>query len=329
MGDFYLSGKKISTVFQLLTSLGSHENDMSRSVAWAFGQCPEFLREFVRHTTNTEIDTLSTSIRLQVVKKASGITDVEIESPGKVHIIVEAKRGMTLPTEAQLTKYAGRMSADRASTRCLVALTDCPVAYAKAHFRIAKLDGIPVLHVSWEQIADMARRANGRSRLKERYLLAELQNYLKGLITMQQIDSNWVFVLVLSSDTPEGWGISWIDIVEKKQKYFHPVGNNWPSVPPNYIAFRYRGILQSIHHIDSHQVVEDMHEAIPEVPTGEITGPHFVYHLGPAFRPDHKVPANIPRNGRRWCMLDTLFTSRSIAEANKLSGKRQEIARSS
>jgi hypothetical protein len=322
MGDFYLQSKKISNVFQLLSTLGTQENDMSRSVAWALGQCPEFLKEFVKSVTGAEIEPENASIRLQLAKKSAGITDVEIESLGKAHIIVEAKRGMTLPTEKQLSMYAGRLGGDGKGLRCLVALTDCPEPYVKAHFSIQKLSGVPVLHVSWAEVAKMARHAHARSRLKEKYLIEELLGYLKGLVTMQQIDSNWVFVVALSNQTPDGWGVSWIEVVTKKHRYFHPVGNNWPATPPNYIAFRYGGELQSIHHIEGYDMVNDLYDAIPEIPKGEITGPHFVYKLGPAFRPDHRVPSQVPRSGRRWCMLDTLFTSESIAAANKVSGRR-------
>jgi hypothetical protein len=322
VGDFYLQAKKISNVFQLLSTLGTYENDMSRSVAWALGQCPEFLKEFVQSVAGIEVEPESTSIRLQVAKKAAGITDVEIESLGKAHIIVEAKRGMTLPTEKQLSMYAKRLAADGKGVKCLAALTDCPEPYVKAHFTTKQLSGIPVVHLSWAKVLKIARQAHSRSRLREKYLIDELLTYLKGLVTMQQIDSNWVFVVALSSQKPKGWEVSWIEVVTKKHRYFHPVGHNWPPTPPNYIAFRYGGELQSIHHIDSYDVVTDMHEAISEIPEGDITGSHFVYHLGPAFRPDHRVPSQIPRSGRRWCMLDTLFTCETIATANKLSGKR-------
>ena len=51
------------------------------------------------------------------------------------------------------------------------------------------------------------------------------------------------------------------DIVNKKRIYFHPVGGGpggWPSEPPNYIAFRYGGKLQTIHHIDQNDFTEAM-----------------------------------------------------------------------
>ena len=54
-------------------------------------------------------------------------------------------------------------------------------------------------------------------------------------------------------------------------------------------------------------------------------GPHFLYTLGPAFGPDRIVKTgNIFRNGRVWCMLDTLFTSDTIAEARDISKRREK-----
>jgi hypothetical protein len=328
MGDFYLHRKKITTVFQVLTSLGTHENDMSRSVAWALGQCPRFLRAFVRAVTRTTIDAAAAEIRLQVFSAGTGITDVEIISAGKAHIIVEAKRGFTLPSRRQLSMYAGRLRGDKSPARCLVALTDCPRTYASAWLRTAEARGIPVVHISWAEVADIADRARKQSRSRERYLLDELIEYLRGVATMQQVDSNWVYVLALRQGTPKGWKVSWIEVVTKKRRYFHPVGvRGWPATPPNYLAFRYYGELQSVHHVEGYEVVSDAHELIPEIPAGEVCGePYFIYRLGPAFRPARKVPSRIPFAGRRWCMLDTLFTCRSIREANLLSTRRQSAA---
>jgi hypothetical protein len=141
---------------------------------------------------------------------------------------------------------------------------------------------------------------------------------------MQNIDSNWVYVVSLGSDTPEGWKLSWIDVVEKRRRYFHPVGDGWPKEPPNYIAFRYHGKLQSIHHIDGYTVFDDPHKEFPEIPTGD-WGPHFLYQLSPPFAPAHEVrTGNIYPNGRVRCMLDTLFLAKTISEARDMSKKRCE-----
>src|ERR1035438_8337286 len=77
----------------------------------------------------------------------------------------------------------------------------------------------------------------------------------------RQTDNN-VYVLALAlSPMLTGQTHTWIDVVEKDQRYFHPVGNHWPVQPPNYIGFRYRGCLQSVHHIDSFEIVEGRYRA--------------------------------------------------------------------
>ena len=144
---------------------------------------------------------------------------------------------------------------------------------------------------------------------------------------MQNIDSNLVYVVSLGSGTPDGWNISWIDIVKRRLRYFHPMGGSgWPKDPPNYIAFRYFGKLQSIHHIEDYEVVINLHKKIREIPNKE-RDPHFLYKLGPAFYPSNEVKTgNIYRNGRVWCMLDTLFTCDTISKARDVSNKRQDMS---
>jgi hypothetical protein len=101
-------------------------------------------------------------------------------------------------------------------------------------------------------------------------------------------------------------------------------GGGWPKDPPNYIAFRYDSKLQSIHRIDDYEVVTNMHKQITEIPNEEWE-PHFLYKLGPAFRPANEVKTGkIYPNGRVWCMLDTLFTCDTISKARDISQKRKK-----
>jgi len=102
------------------------------------------------------------------------------------------------------------------------------------------------------------------------------------------------------------------------------VGGTWPKEPPNYIAFRYAGKLQSIHHVEDSEVFTNPHDEFTEIPSKEWE-PHFLYTLGAAFRPGHNVPmGKIFPNGRVWCMLDTLFTSKTISQARDLSKQRDK-----
>lgn len=100
-------------------------------------------------------------------------------------------------------------------------------------------------------------------------------------------------------------------------------GGGWPKEPPNYIAFRYYGKLQSIHHIESYIVTKDLNVNIPEMPSKTESCAFFVYDLGPAIFPSKEVKTGtIYPNGRVWCHLDTLLTCDTISEARDLTKKR-------
>ena len=227
-----------------------------------------------------------------------------------------------------MEKYAHRRSfrTSKAPLKRLVVLSECSDEYARHHLETDEVDGIRVEAMSWRDIARVADAARSEGSNAEKRLIQELLTYLGGRMTMQDPHSNWVYVVSLALGAPEGWGISWIDIVEKRSRYFHPVGGHgWPKEPPNYIAFRYDAHLQSIHHIEKYEVITNPHSRIPEIPDGEWE-PHFLYTLGPAFGPPRSrvSTGNIYRNGRVRCMLDTLFTSKTISEARDISKRRAQ-----
>lgn len=262
------------------------------------------------------------SIRLQQHEKSGGFTDIEIKS-SNLYLIIEAKRGWSLPAHSQLLKYAGRFAASNAPTKRIVVLSECSADYAALHLPATEVSGIPVETTSWRDVLQTAKNVQSLGSHAEKRLITEFLTYLSGVTTMQYLQSNWVYVLSLAKGSPPGWEISWIDIVNERGKYFHPVGGNgWPKEPPNYIGFRYDGKLQSIHHIEDHAVFTNVSEYFPEIKEKEWP-PHFLYSLGPAMKPNKEVrTGKIYPNGRVWCMLDTLFTCNSVAEARDLSKMR-------
>jgi len=142
---------------------------------------------------------------------------------------------------------------------------------------------------------------------------------------MDRITDNTVYVVSLGLDAMvEGGRHTWIDVVEKDGCYFHPMGvGGWPVQPPNYIGFRYHGKLQSVHHIDSYQVTEDLSALNPLWPKTVLF--HFVYRLGPAMRPASEIrTGNIFRAGRVYCALDTLLSGalKTISEARDETKRR-------
>ena len=105
----------------------------------------------------------------------------------------------------------------------------------------------------------------------------------------------------------DGGNHTWVDVVEQDRSYFHRVGNNWPTQPPNYVAFRYHGRLQSVHHVDNFQIVADVFAINPL--WLHTVDDHFVYSLGPPMRPPTEVrTGDIIRNARCTCAIDTLLS---------------------
>lgn len=140
---------------------------------------------------------------------------------------------------------------------------------------------------------------------------------------MQNQTSNEVYVVSLGSGSPERCSLTWIDIVKQRDKYFHPMGSGWPKEPPNYIAFRYNGKLQSIHHIEEYVISTNMRSEIAEMPDEEWNEPHFIYMLGPAITPTKEIKTGkIYPSGRVWCHLDALLTCDTISDARDLTKKR-------
>jgi hypothetical protein len=319
MSDLILHGKSVHTVFHLL---GRNENDMTRAMGWGVSRCSAFLELLTDEIVPKRSRTENMSVALQVWEKPKGFTDIEIIGGSKFHLIVEAKRGWQPPEMQQLQKYAARLQSSKADFKSLVVLTDW--SYVAMAAAIRSVSSIPVAWISWAKVRSIAAAAKHRSGIKARLWLDELISYLGGVTTMQEPDSNWVYVVSLGAQTPDGWKISFIDVVRKHGLYFHPTegGGGWPKTPPNYLGWRYGGKLQGIAHIEEFRLVPDMHDEIPEIPRGKVKD-HVLYRLGPVFKPSKEVRVGkLFKNSRVKCMLDTLFTSNTISEARDESQKR-------
>lgn len=194
------------------------------------------------------------------------------------------------------------------------------------------IDGIHVSYLSWMTIAELAASTAAASRSHaEKRLLAELTAYLKGLMTMQNVTSNLVYVVVLGQD-PLWWSsLTFKDTVIDRGFYYHPVGGpkGWPHTPPNYIGFRFDGRLQQIRHVDHYEVITRPHDYIPEIiPEADWSDePHFLYTLGPPIEPSHPVRSGkIWPNARLWCALDLLLTCETIRDARDATQARLSSA---
>ena len=324
-----LHGKEVSTIFDLL---GQTENDMTYGLGWCLAQVPSFL-DCLGDLLGTTGLSHDARIRLQELDSRTGITDIEIHSPGRAAWVLEAKRGYSVPSIGQLSQYASRLIAlkDDAARKglAILAQSDRKEQWLR-HQLPDNVDGIPLRALSWGQVKRAAEQASALASNAGKRLLREFVEYLDTVANMKNETSNYVYVVSLSYKT-FGGKTTFVNVVEEYSKYFHPVGGGpggWPSEPPNYIAFRYDGALQSIHHVEDYEVITDYGPYFSEQPSEEIE-PHFLYYLGLPIRPNMRIPTGGRwRAMRVWCFIDTLLTCETIAAAKAMTDERVAKMRS-
>lgn len=311
--------------------LGSGEDAITAALAWTLHSSPTLLAAFVREATGHEVKVNGARLFLQRSEHGRGRTDLEIMIPDGAHLILEAKLGWELPGISQLRLYTQR-SSFRASTspKRIVSLSQADKRFASLHLP-SEVDGIPVVHLSRRDIRKLIQNVSVVTRRhEERFILSLLADFLDKTMPKRNVESNRVFVVSLSWDgvSPNWPGTSYVDVVTRYNRYFHPVGGSrggWPVTPPNYIGFRYDGQLRSIHHIEAATVIFDLAEVAPGIlASHRVAKPHFLYELGPAIIPPHKIPAGnrIRRSARAWAALDLLLTSSSLSEAASATKRR-------
>ena len=238
-------------------------------------------------------------------------------------MIIEAKVNWELPSQAQLLKYAKRIASQSIGSGMIVSLSGASQAYAKRH-QPSKISGFPLAHRSRADVRKLVQKVNRQvSSFEEKLWLRHLNNHLGEYVTMKKERSNEVYVVSLSA-APAGKNPkhTFIDVVEKDCAYFHPVGYTWPITPPNYIGFRYHGTLQSVHHIESYDVVINLAGVNKNWPV--TNKDHFVYRLGPAMKPSKPVQSAPIRAMRLVCAIDTLLSGahKTVREARDETNRR-------
>lgn len=296
------------SVFALM---GSTENSATYALGWALDRSPALARLLVESLVKRKAKPALLQVSLQGGGDDGGFTDIEIRWGSLLHAIIEAKQGFSVPSEAQLRRYRPRLKPESATVQRIVSLSALPNEVATLWLP-PSIDAVPVSHLSWGDVRRLALLALGKTRsTEERLWLRELSTHLEDFAAMNRTRDNMVFVVSLgSSPMRKGEHHTWIDVVEKDGSYFHPVGNRWPAQPPNYIGFRYRGRLQSVHHIESFTIANDVSSVNPLWCSTDI--PHFIYKLGPAMRPPKEMRAGGPddtvrQSARVWCAIDTLL----------------------
>ncbi len=320
-----LFGKEVESVFALKRD---DEDSITYALGWSLSQSSALLAALGEDLFGRPIEFDDARVGLQQSGQDGGYTDVEIISPSVPHTIIEAKRNWELPGKAQLRKYVPRIKKETGRGGLIVSLSAASQAYA-ADKLPNELGGVRVKHRSWGDLSKIVSDAYGRTTsFGEKLWLHQLQKHLRGYILMRDVKDNTVFVVSLSSKAiNEGDNsYTWVDVVEKDGKYFHPVGKHWPVIPPNYIGFRLGGRLRSVHHIESYEVVTDLSRKNRRWPGTDKD--HIVYKLGPGMQPAKEIKnGKIFPNGRYWCAIDTLLSGRfkTISDARDETNRRLNV----
>src|SRR5713226_896292 len=208
MAEASLYGRPLGTIFDLL---GDDETALTNALGWALAESPQFRSHLIRDVfgESTIASGLSTLVRLQPYAKSGGFTDVEVVIPGKLMVIIEAKKGWALPSIQQLTSYVARFDDWETPQRAFLVLTEATQQYARRKGMPTLVEGIPLVHQRWADVVDQAMTARARATQSEKRLLAQLTTYLGEHTSMRKLD-NLVYVVSLSSEKPEGASISFI-----------------------------------------------------------------------------------------------------------------------
>jgi hypothetical protein len=319
MPELTLYGRSIATVFDLL---GDKENDLTYSVGWGLAQGESFAKRLLDDVFPGVDAREVRAVRLQEFLPGSGFTDIELESE-RVAIVLEAKRGWSLPSNDQLEQYAPRLA--QIDVGRILVVSECSPEFAEPSLPQA-VDGVPVVYRSWKQIVHLAEDCAPKAQAEKR-ILRELTKYLRGLMTMQKQTSNMVYVVSLGA-TRQSWSgsLTPIEIVTEKNVYFHPIGGGYPKEPPNYLGFRWNGRLQQIRHVEGYEVFTDPHEHLVEIPSQQWER-HFVYALGPPIVPAKEVrTGNLFRAQRVEAALDLLLTCDTVRDARDQTQERLKAA---
>jgi hypothetical protein len=322
MGSVSRYGREMGSVFDLL---GAHEPALTAALGWTMGRSPALMNGVLnRLGLDGAIGAADVAVQLETAD-AAGRTDIELLI-ATAHVIIEAKQGWILPGEVQLAAYAPRLAVAATSgldTR-LVTLSDSTADWAREVLP-QDVAGVKVTHWSWDDVRDLIRHARGQVRGTERIWLDQLEDYMGTATSKRAVADALAYCVVISNDL---YGdATFRDYVVNKRVYFHPVaGGGWPTIPPNFLAFRWDGAVRQVNRVIDYEIVAHLSERFPAVADDHSVGSrppgdaHIVYRLGPDIPlPDGAIPSgkrNL-RAQRFWVLLDQLLTHPTVIDARE------------
>src|ERR1700692_4163153 len=148
-------GSETTNVFRLL---GADENGATYALGWVLNHSLHLRRLVIAAIFGKLQDTHECVISLQKHGLDGGYTDLEAQAGNKWHFVLEAKRGWSVPSKVQLARYGPRLGKTQAGLQRLVTVSAADRAFAAEHLP-HRIDGIALSHMSWTDLAKLARRA--------------------------------------------------------------------------------------------------------------------------------------------------------------------------
>ncbi len=319
-------GRDITTVFDLL---GTHEPALTAALGWTLGRSPRLMSAFLaRLDLDEPADPDEVTVHLETADEA-GRTDIELIALTG-HVIIEAKQGWIVPGGVQLNAYAPRLhmaSAAGLETR-LVTLSDSTPEWARYVLAPAEGIGVDVIHWSWDDVRGLIGDARRQTRGTERLWLDQMEAYMGAATSNRPVADSLAYCVVINEAI---FGdVTFLDYVVNQRVYFHPVADKggWPTVPPNFLAFRWGNAVRQVNRVIDYEIVAHLHERFPAVQDDHTAGSrppgdaHVVYRLGPDIPlPGGAIPSG-PKGtnlqaSRFWVLLDQLLTQPTVVDAQK------------
>ena len=309
--DLHAHGRPIASVFDLL---GAHEPALTGALGFTLARSDTLRDALVADALGHPATITGVTVE-QRGGASHDRTDLELHSPDGPLVIYEAKRGWTLPTRTQLATYAQRRPDQ------IVVVTDCTDSYAHAAGLPTNVDGVPVTHRSWRHLLEIVRAHT--SSVWTQGLVTYLEAHVA---TLQDTTSNVVFCVVVGPiiEFDGQHGREFVDA----GWYFHPHAPGWPKSPPNYMGFRQSNTLFTIRHVEDYELVADLRDVADKVGIHHIddtvSGPHFVYRLGPHIGPPAPLPTGHNyRSGQHHIPIDLLLTCATYKDALEAAKQRR------
>ena len=320
----------VSTPFGLL---GVDEKSLTFALGYTMQQCPRLLQKFLaavglKRFRLTRL--VNAEIRLQS-KHDTGITDIEVILPGRLHLIIEAKVGLNLPTFDQCKKYMKRLKSSTAKERRLVVLVDADAGPTLTLYREKDEDCNELLTgLQWAKLHDMPPsliQEFGTDSNEGRWVRTFF-SFLEGEFRMKTYTEE---VWIIPAQTRPLWngGWSFYDTHMKGRIYYRTKKDRYTNQKPLYIAFRAEGKVKHIQRVKrvEHEIKPiDCLPQLKNVKGSWPSQPHTIWHLSEPVPLPKAIPTGDPTMRARhvYCDIDILLSSSTIKDAVERMKERYE-----